>query len=57
MKKVIKLWNAWRYHQRANWAADKLRMHNDADLKDIGITRNDIQRMAHDKCPWCDGKA
>jgi len=53
MKKIVKFWQDYSYHRRADWAADKLRMHSNHELKDIGITRQDISRMAHDKCPWC----
>lgn len=56
MKKLHNLWKAWRFHRRAEAAADQLRFHTNKELRDIGITRADIKRMAHHKCPWCKGK-
>jgi len=53
MKKIVKLYKDYMYHRRAVWAGDTLRMHSNQQLKDIGITRNDINQMAHAKCPWC----
>jgi uncharacterized protein YjiS (DUF1127 family) len=50
---ILQMWKDYKFHKNANWAADKLRMHSDKDLKDIGITRGDINRAAHHKCPWC----
>ena len=54
MKKYMKAWEDYQFHRRANWAADQLRMHTTHELKDIGISKADINRMAHHKCPWCD---
>ena len=52
----LQAWRDYQYHRRANWAADQLRMHSAYELSDIGISKCDINRMAHDKCNWCSGK-
>ena len=49
----LQAWRDYQHHRRANWAADQLRMHTALELKDIGITKHDINRIAHEKCNWC----
>ncbi|HAU67764.1 MAG TPA: hypothetical protein DCW52_05140 [Gammaproteobacteria bacterium] len=44
---------ALEYHRRASYVVSTLRIHSDAQLKDIGIKRHDIARAAHAKCPQC----
>ena len=51
----VSIISAYKFHCRANWAADQLRLHTNAELKDIGLHRVDIMRLAHAKCPWCHG--
>lgn len=52
-KNITQLWKDYRYHRLADKAEAQLRFHSNAELKDIGITRSDISRMAHSKCGWC----
>jgi len=52
-KNIAQLWKDYRYHRLAAKAETQLRLHSNAELKDIGITRADISRMAHSKCSWC----
>ena len=47
------LWADYKYHRLAEKAANQLRWHSNSELKDIGITRLDINRIAHEKCGWC----
>ena len=51
--KIAQLWKDYRYHRLADKAETQLRFHSNAELKDIGITRADISRMAHRNCGWC----
>ena len=53
MMKYIELFKAYQWHLRANKAEEQLKLHRDHELKDIGLHRGDIHRLAHRKCPWC----
>tara|TARA_B100000780_G_scaffold278202_1_gene250977 strand:+ start:1156 stop:1401 length:246 start_codon:yes stop_codon:yes gene_type:complete len=52
--KIVQLWRDYKYHRLANKAETQLGFHSNHELKDIGITRADISRMAHKNCGWCD---
>jgi hypothetical protein len=45
---------AYEHHILANRCATQLRLHSNAQLRDIGLgTRDQINTAAHAKCPWC----
>lgn len=54
MINFMKLFRDYQWHMKANQAVEVLRLHKDHELRDIGVCRGDIQRMAHRNCPWCD---
>ena len=53
IKELKQLIADYMYHRRANKALETLRLHTDNELKDIGLTRGELYRVAHDKCPFC----
>jgi len=53
LESLVLLLAAYEYHCRANRAVSQLRLHSDAELKDIGLHKGMIYQAAHKDCGWC----
>ena len=57
LERCVLLLGAYEYHCRANRAVGQLRLHSDAELRDIGIHKSLIYEAAHRGCGWCHPKS
>lgn len=57
LERIVLLLGAYEYHCRANRAVSQLRLHSDADLKDLGLHKSMIYEAAHRGCGWCHPKS
>ena len=57
LQALVKLLLAYEYHRRADAAVRQLRLHSDAQLKDMGLNKGAIYEAAHRGCGWCHSKS